>query len=943
MKHRLLSASCTSLVLSAVLVAFVPQTVCARMINPLLSPIPTDPQLTRGVLPNGLRYYVLPNKTPAKKVELRLIVRAGSLNETDAEQGLAHFMEHMEFNGTTRFPKHELTNQLEKMGVRFGADLNAYTGFGVTFYVLPVPTGDAANLPTAMKILEDWAFNATIADSEVESERRVIIEEWRLRTQNPEAQVMLNNIAVLAKGTMYPNREPIGKTDVIEHAKPELLRGFYKKWYRPDNMAVIMVGDVDAGAAVKMIEQHFGAHANPSTALVPLKNAMTDNVERLKSVSYHKDLPSNNVGWLHKIKGEAVDERSVGDYVLKFKRGLIDQMLNRRLNALLDSPKPPFIGAAAGTAELGGFVRGKWALHLHATASPHQQKQALTVLRDEAARVEQHGFTAAELKREVDQMLAHTQNAFNNRDKTNSADKAAEYIRGEVEGEALGSLAWENETQQRFLPRITLDDINALAKSTLAPDNQIVFVSGNDTTDALTEPMIDAVLNQTPTVSAYAETKNTAALLPSTPTAGKTIATQTNKSFNSTTWTLSNGVKVSYKITDFDDDKVVFIGSKSGGFSRLSNDAWRKSQWAFGGLSSAGVNGLSQTELSRLLSNKVVGMQLDANQTSTRLNGAFAPKDIKTAFELIHSMATRLNHNPDAFKGYLERGIGESANLANDRMKVFGDQVERDIWHNNPRFDGTYPTAAAWQATDYDAAYAAYQSALGNANGMTFSFVGKINPSELKLLSETYLGSLPSDLTVKTKWVDLKHRPDYRERTITVKKGKEPLSVVKIMFGGETAYDAKETLAMDAVGYVLKMRLMEQLRESQGGVYAVEAGGRLSKTPYGSFNFNIVFPCAPDKVEALTASALAELKKLMTDGPTAVEMDKFKQARRVAHHERLKKNAYWLTQLQKTTDDENTSPLTYETRLNALTAAQVSTLVQKYLNGNKVTAVLKPE
>lgn len=924
---------------------FVTDSVHAQMINPLAMPIPMDPDLTSGTLSNGMRYYVLPNKTPTKKVELRLVVKAGSLNETDTEQGIAHFLEHMAFQGTTHFPKKQLTGELEKMGVRFGADLNAYTGFSETVYKIPVSTVAPKNLSTAMQVLEDWAFNLTITKDAVEAERGVVKEEWRIRTQNPEQAVLDKNLPIFARGSAYPNRQPIGKTEVIEHASPELLRGFYDKWYRPDNMAVVMVGDVDAISAVKMIEQYFGAHNNPKTLLMRPIHVIEDHESRVKSVLYNKDLSQNVVTWLHVKNGAAPAERSLGDYEMKFKRILIDQMMNRRLAALVDTAAPPFVGASAGSAPLGGIVREKFGRHIVAFSLPNQQLKALGVLRDEVARIIQFGFTQTELSREVSVLLANTQQLYNNRSSVASEEKANEYIRGETEGEALPSIGWENDTMHSMLSKLKLEDINALAKNELTGKNQIVLVSGNDTKNALTSTSIDAVLDKAVTVKPYVETKNTTSLQLKTPVAGRIIATKINPVLHSTTWTLSNGVKVSYKVTDFDDDSIVFSSSQAGGFSKISNDDWQKSQWAFSGLTEGGVNGLSQTELANVLSGKLVDVNLDANETAVRLKGSFAPKDIETELAYANSLMTGLNHNPQKFSGYVKRGIAENANLENDRMTVFNDIVARDIWHNNPRFSGTYPTTAAWQNTDYDTAYRIYKSQFKNANGRHFAFVGKINPTELKRWSEVYLGSLPSDLSTKPRFVDLKYRPDYRERVITVKKGHEPLSVVKIMFGGEAAFESTDTLTMEALGAILTTRLRNQLRETQNGVYSVEAAGRLIKTPYKHFNFTIAFPCEPNKVDSLTASATATLKNLINEGVSAEELDKFKQARRITNRERLKKNGFWLTQLmKKQSNDDGEDNISNESKhLESLNSLQIQTLAAKYLNGEKVVAILKPE
>ena len=917
----------------------------ARVMDPLYGLIPVDEKLIKGQLNNGLNYYILPNKTPEKKVELRLIVKAGSLNERDDEQGLAHFMEHMAFNGTTNFPKHELTNQLEQMGVQFGADLNAYTGFNETVYILPIPTSNPKNLSTGMQILEDWAFNARLDSTEIEQERGVVLEEWRASTQNPESRMMEQNIAVMAKDSPYAKRLPIGKTEVIEHASAETLRNFYHRWYRPNLMAVVMVGDVTAAQGQALIERYFAKHTNPDTPEILTENSFPDNPKPVVAVFKDKDLTGNTITWIQKEQGDKILPPTVFSYINDQKNDLLTRMMNRRLNALLDSPTPPFVGTMVQMGNLGGFVRNKRALHLIATAAPGQQKSTLTALQREVLRVVQHGFTQVELDRSVAEMLADFQTHFINRDKTESMNKAAEYVRGETEGEPLPSLAWEEQMLRSELPKINLNDLNVLARQYFTPENRMILVAGNDSTAALSEQSIAALLSQTPQVEAYSEKPTATALLKTPPQAGTIVETTFDKDLNLTTWTLSNGVKVSYKPTDFNQDRVEFASTMAGGFSLLSDSDWQRTHWAFDALPEAGVNGLSKTQLSRLLSDKVGQVELSADETQQGVRGHFAPKDAEIFLTLTHSLLTGLNNNPDSFKGVLERSMAATANLERDRMATFQDTFERNLNRNNPRFHGAYPTASAWKNSDYALTYNSFRKAFANVNGMHFTFVGKIEPKELQRLSELYLGSLPSDATQPPHFEDRGYRPDFTSRTVEVKKGKDPLSLVHIEFGGETVYEPKENMAMDAVGYIMTMRLLDQLREAQGGVYSVGAAGQIIKQPYGRYTFSIDFPCEPAKADALTQSALKELKQFIASGPTSQEMDKFRQARTVSYREELKTNTFWLNQLQgalKNSRDPK-DVLTYENRLLALNAADVQKVAHNYLMGNAVIAVLKPE
>ncbi|MGL4768289.1 MAG: M16 family metallopeptidase [Formosimonas sp.] len=909
----------------------------------LTSPIPTDPKLTHGTLKNGVQYYILPNKRPTAKAELRLVVQAGSLHEADDQRGLAHFVEHMAFNGTAHFPKQSLVDQLQKMGVQFGADLNAYTNSNETVYILPVPLSEPDNLNTGLQVLEDWAFHMSLDDAAIEQERNIIVEEWRMRTQDPSAKVQEQSRAAALTGSRYPERYPIGEMNVVRHAPAARLRDFYRTWYRPNLMSVIVVGDVNVAKTRAMIEQKFGDKPNPAQPVAAPSSTVANNIEPIIGVFTEPNLPNNSVTLIQKPLNDSSAEVTLNDYLSKQKHRLINLIINERLNALKDRNPPPFIQAATYQYFLYGEARSKNSYVATAHAATGAEADALRALHLEHRRIIDHGFTQAELDRARSQMLADLTNGYNNRAQTESKDKAEEYIRGVVERESLPSYEWEYAISKKYLPNIKLSELNALAKSYFTEPNRIVLINSSQRPD-LSEAQIRAIIDSKP-VTTPSTSVSAGELLKHKPTAGRVLKQTFDPALNLTTWQLSNGVTVHLKNTDFNRDAIAFSGYNNGGYSQLSDEVWRKTQWAYGGLSETGVNGYSNTQLQQLLAGRVLDVNTVINDDSQGFNGQFAPKDSETALQLIYSHATGMNHDPAAFARYVQRGMARTANLANDRMSEFGNFVEQRINRNNPRFTRSYPDASAWQATDYETAFQNRQKLFANANGMQFTFVGKINPQQFKPLVETYLGGLPSNLSEKPAYKDNGYRLAVNGQKFELKKGREPLSMVYIGIHGQAPFNPQEDLALRAIGEILTIKLTEDLREKEGGVYSINAGGYMRSRPYGEYNFVMQFPCAPDKTEQLIQSAQRELDALIQNGPSASDLDKFKKATQIKLREQLKTNNYWVNAIE-THLKRGIAPqeiLNEEQRLLALSPAEVQAVAQKYLAVKAGVAVLKPE
>ena len=906
--------------------------------------IPTDPALLRGKLKNGLEYYILRHTQPAGVVELRLAIRAGSINENENERGVAHFLEHMVFNGTTGYPGNQMVDALEKMGVQFGADLNAYTGFDETIYILPIPLNNPNNLATGLDMMEELAFNATFDPAEVEQERSVIMEEWRASAQSAAAHQQEHNLKIAAKGSRYAERIPMGRTAVIQGASPELLRHFYKRWYRPDSMAIVVVGDIQPEQVEQMIAQRFGKHMNPKEAVVRPNNTLPNNVEPLVGVFKDATLTQNTVMLAHKNKKDFVPLNTTGGYIETLRTSLMTNMINQRLQAQLDGAtppaSPPFLQAGVDVDYVTGLVRSKQALHWYAVAAPGQEAKTLQALHEEALRVVQHGFTQSELDRAVREHLTYLNNSSNN------YQKATEYIRGIVEDEPLPELAWERAAQRKYLPRVTVAEVNQVAREFIQAENRFALINSNSARTTITPQEMRAILARAPQTSAYTEVQSRDTLLTQTPAAGKVIDAVANKDLNLITWTLSNGVKVSFKPVPNNDGPIIFSGFSAGGFSRLSDREWKQTQWGFNGLTEAGMNGLSKTQVNHIMAGKDLSMQLAADETAQGVSGKFNVKDSEAAFQMMHSLLTGVNKNPEAFNAYLSRLAASTTNLKENRDALFENAIQTSLKRGSQRFTSLIPSDADWKNTNYDTIYRAYQNAFSNANGMQFIFVGKAQLSQIKQLAERYLGSLPSNLTQTNAARDTGERLDYSSRTIELTKGTEALAQVRLMFGGAAPYSQDDALALSAIAHALNIRLVERLREEEGGVYSPYVYAAMSKQPYEQYALTIGFSCAPNNIDKLIASTQDELNKLVQNGIRPQDLLKFQQAERAGFDKITNTNEFWVGSIEQALKDGQplSSITNYPQRVSDIDPKAIQAVAKKYLsNQQRVTAILRPE
>ncbi len=926
-----------------VLLLAVPLTVAAQDLKGD-SPIPFDPNVKTGKLKNGLTYYIRKNAKPENKVDLRLVINAGSILEEDDQRGLAHFMEHMCFNGTKRFPKNQLVDYLQSIGVKFGQHLNAYTSFDETVYFLPIPSDDPAKLEKGFQILEDWAFNTVLTPEEIDKERGVVLEEYRLGL-GAENRMMKRFMPKMMYQSHYANRLPIGQKEILENFKHDKLVKFYKDWYRPNLMAVIVVGDIDVAAMEKKIKDHFSNYQNPKNERPRKIYDVPNHKETFVAVESDKEASYAQVRLIYKDYEAPKQLVTINDMNRELTDMLFTSMLNNRLQELTNSPTPPF---TYGYSYHGGtWARTKEAYQSFAMTQEGKQLDALKVLVEENQRVKKYGFSQSELDRTKNEVLAMIESQYNDRDKNESENFVSEYQMHFLEGEAVPGIEWTYSTLKQMLPKISLNEINTVINKYIKDDNRVVIFTGpeKDNLKKPTEQEVVSVLNlNADNIKPYEDGTVVTSLLRKEVKPGKVVKKESNAKLGTTTLTLSNGAKVTYKKTDFKNDEVLMEAVSFGGTNLFSNDDAKKTMFATGALTEAGFSGLKKNDINKFMTGKIADVRPYISTTTEGLSGSATPKDLEYMFQMTHAYFTDLNMDKEAYEGYKQKQSAFYANMASQPNFYFQQEFYTYLSKDNPRFNGLIPTEKSWAETDYELTYNKYKERFANAGDFEFYFVGNVDDKTIEDYASKYIASLPSTGT-KEKAIDLGYRLLKGEHKKVVNKGTEPKSNVTIMYYGDTSYSPKEAVAMEALGEILTIKLVEQLRENESGVYGVNARGSMSKVPYGSYNFNISFPCGPDNAEKLTASALKELQKIVDNGPDEKDLAKYKEGELLEYKKEVKENRYWVRMLRSAYAN-GTNPeemLAKEQKVTALTAKEVQEVAKKYLTKDKVIGILMPE
>jgi len=829
--------------------------------------IAVDPQIREGRFPNGLEYFVRANGVPRGRAELRLVVNAGSVLEDENQRGLAHFVEHMAFNGTTHFPGQDAVRFIQDLGMRFGAHVNARTGFDETVYQLQIPTDRLDVIDRSLLIMEDWAHNVTFEPDAVEKERGVVLEEWR-QGLGAGSRLRDAQMPILLKGARYADRSPIGRPESIQGATPARLRQFYTDWYRPDLMAVIAVGDFDPGAVVAMIEAHFR----------PIPAAVAPKPRPLFSVPPHDDtryaLAADREMTATTVTVANVtpagEQRTVGAYRQQMVERLFARLLSKRLAEIAQGANPPFNAAQTGR---GLFVRTATMTTLAALVPDGGAERGLEALFTELDRVVRFGFTQSELDRDKLDSQRYLDQALLEKDKSPSGPLADELVRHVVQEEPVPGIVYEQAMSARFLPQITLAEINALASTWIPESNRVVSVSAPERAGLAlpTEAKLAAVIAGTKKadLSAYVDRVTTVPLLATPPAPGTVAKSNTRTDIGVTEWQLSNGARVLLKPTTDKEDEILFRAVSPGGVSLASDQDLVAAQTADEVVAAGGIGPFSTIDLTRVLAGSSMGVQADIGEAEEGMRGGASAKDLEKMFQLIYLQFTAPRADAEQFEAMKARLLPQLQNRSARPEVAFSDTLVAALTQDHPRARPL--TAASVSQMSLDRSMAFYKSRFADASDFTFVFVGSFKVDAIKPLVERYLASLPSVHRTEAA-VDRGVRPPDGVVQKEVVKGLEPRSQVAIVFSGPFQNDPAHRLLIETMGRMLAGNLQRTLREDLGGTYGVSVESQFEKYPVAQYQISVSFACDPARVKDLTAAAWNEIRAFSDQGPSPSQL-----------------------------------------------------------------------
>lgn len=907
--------------------------------------LPTDPSVKIGKLDNGFTYYLKSNPKPENRIEFRLAVKAGSISEDDDQQGLAHFTEHMLFNGTKNFEKNELIDFLQKMGLEFGGDLNAYTSFDETVYILPIPTENPENLDNALLVLSDWADKATFENEEIDKERGVVMEEWRLRLGAYER--MRQQIwPVTLAGSRYAERLPIGKPEILENFEYDAAKRFYRDWYRPSLMAVVAVGDFDVEEMEAKIKKNFGKIKARKKPREGTEYGKPDFEGTRVAIASDDEATGNTIN-VNFITPGSIERKSDKDaFRTSLLRGLYSSMLNQRMNELAQSPNPPFQFAySAYGASLG---KDKYEYTIYVSVKEDQFEEGLRAAVRENERVRRYGFTKGEFER----AKASYRNSYERRvkeaDKQESGRIVNRYVNHFLNGGYLLNEEQQLNLVEELMSDIQLEEINDLINGWIREDNRTIEVQARSE-DADAIPIEDVMIGiidnvkDDESIEAYTEDALASVLMASMPEAGKVVETESFESTGITHWTLSNGANVYLKPTDFKNDEIRMTAYSFGGTSLYSDEEYFTAQNASQIASELGFGEFSSVDLGKFMTGKTASVYASIGSLEESVSGFSSIKDLDTFMQMLYMKFTDVRDDKGAFDSWLAKTKNLYANYMNSPDIKFQIEMLDAMYDNHPRVG--FPSPEKFESIDYDRAREIYLERFADASDFQFVFVGNIDMATFKPLVEQYIAALPATNSNESfKDVGINMVKGQIEKDIYV--GVDDKSQVNITIHGDYDYSLETNGLMNAVASILSNKMIETLREEMGGVYGAGARASMTERPKGEFNLTISFPCKPENVEALTKAALAELEKIKAGDFTDEDLEKVITARMQNYDEQIKQNNYWasvmVSYLKSDTDFEMI--LKGNERAKAITKDKVVAVANKYLTkDNMFKAVKLPE
>ncbi len=892
--------------------------------------LPDDSKTIIGKLPNGITYYLRHNEEPKERASFYIIRNAGALLENDEQNGLAHFLEHMAFNGSKNFPGNSMISTLERNGISFGGNLNAYTTQNETVYnISSVPTTNEALMDTCLLILHDWSYYLTLDEKDIDDERGVITEEWRTR-RNSGARIREQQNPILLKGSKYAVRDVIGSLDVIKNFKPQTIRDFYHKWYRTDLEAIAIAGDFDVVKMEEKIKKLFStipAVKNPKPR--PFFE-VPEHDETYFCVATDKEASQSNVTFIRFWR----DDEPTGKMTYKeIKDGLIQSFYNtmiaNRISEMIQKGQAPFMSASIGK---GGFVKGYVAYSLSTVAKPNQEKEALTAILQENERILQHGFTDSELERAKTNLMTSLKSALKDIEKTPNDAYIEDMQSHFLEKSAIFRFEDYFKAVEEIMPTITAKEVSDKAKEWWKDNNRVILVNGpSEGVTHLTEQEAKSIVTEMTgkPVEAYKDQTVGGSLINGNLKGSPIVSVKALPEFDAEEWTLGNGAKVVFRKADFEKDNISLNAYSAGGTSLYDIDMLLPARNAISFIGSYGLGDYDAIALKKVLTGKKAGCSVGIGSLYETVNGSATPQDFETMMQMLYLRFEKPRFDADAHKVVIDRTRIMMQQMEGKPNKIMQDSMQLIATNYNPRT--ILMNQKNLGELTIDKVEKVYRDRIADASDFTFIIVGNMDAEEVKPLVEKYIGSISSTHR-NEKWIDRKVRaPKGKVEKVIELPLETPKTTVLISLSKEMPYNLKESFEVSVLASILNLRYTENIREKEGGTYGVGVEGDVSREPVGSYSLSMQFDCEPDRAEHLKSLIYAELEKIQKEGVTAEELNKIvlninKNREQSKHH-----NSYWMGVLNSyyRTGINTNDATNFENIVNSLTPADIQNFAKK--------------
>ena len=915
-----------------------------------LQPLPIDPNVRHGRLDNGLTYYIRHNTNPQERADFFLVMNVGAILENDDQNGLAHFLEHMAFNGTKNFPGNRIDEYLQTIGVRFG-ELNAWVSFDETVYqIRNVPTTNPNVIDTLLLILHDWSSFISLEPDAIEGERGVILEEWRTG-RSADFRMLIEANRLRFPNSQYAVRNVIGDSAVIVNFEHQTLRDFYEKWHRPDLQAVIVVGDIDVDAIEQQIKtlfsniprhEHYGHRPvfpiHPSEE--PIIAIVTDPEARFTRIEL-----------VYKHDRLSPDFRlSVNGFLVNTINSLISTMIQNRFQEITMQADAPFVG---GFAFYGDLVRSKDAFYM--VVAPHEGREfeGLKALLLETEKINRHGFTVSELERAKIDLLRATENRHNERENQRNNALVQQYMSHFLNDEPIPGIEWEFEALQTMLPQLNVEMVNQMVTRYISDDgsNMIVTIMAPESPQVIipTEEQILAAIEyvRTAEIAPREEDVLDQPLVERSPRAGRIRRTTQNPNFGTTEWTLNNGVRVIIRPTDFRQDEILMSAHSRGGLAKITNiNDLPSATFAVDIVTSNGLGNFSAIELQRALTGKIANVTPFINNMEEGFTGNSSVADFETMLQLVYLYFTAPRQDDNAFQAVMNMYRAFLGNRDRDPRATFSDSIQSLMASHNPRL--VLQNLETLDRVSQERAIEIFRQRFAHPADFVFVFTGNIDPNNpaIRRAITTYLGGLPNRRVVLENYTDDGvRRPEGIIRNYFTREMQNPKASNFVLYSAEIPFNLQNRVAMEAIGSILFHRYFETIRREEGGTYGVGVRGTLQKTPINQASIIMQFDTNTDLQERLMSIIHAEINELAENGPQAEDLQNVQENLLKRYEQDLRENSWWRDALSHYFQRTGINLIQeYQSAVENLTPALIQALVQEIVRqGNILEIVMLPE